>query len=379
MNKILMTATYGDFFAAFEVDNIKILNNLGYKVYLCADWHSKEFNYKHDKLNGLDFEKIDINFFRSPINIKNIANIISLFKIIKKNEINYVEANNPVVGVITRVAARMANVRNITYIAHGFQFCENGPKKDWILYYPIEWLLSFWTKTLIVINQEDYLFAKSHLHSDEVLKIPGVGLNTKNFFRISEMQKSSLRYRYKIKENNFVILSVGELSYRKNVLTAIKATEVALRKDQNVVLLIVGVGELMDKLRFYVKQKKLESNIIFLGKRKDIFELNGISDVCIFPSFREGLAIAPLESMAMGLPLISSRARGVMEYSDNGKTGFNFNAEDYARMGNAIIQLKRDKYMYGRFSNNAIKRVREFSLDKTNEIMKKHYLELLGR
>ena len=72
MNKILMTATYGDFFAAFEVDNIKILNNLGYKVYLCADWHSKEFNYKYDKLNGLDFEKIDINFFRSPINIKNI-------------------------------------------------------------------------------------------------------------------------------------------------------------------------------------------------------------------------------------------------------------------------------------------------------------------
>ena len=68
-----------------------------------------------------------------------------------------------------------------------------------------------------------------------------------------------------------------------------------------------------------------------------------------------------------------------MEYSDNGKTGFNFDAEDYVRMGNAIIQLKCNKNMYGRFSNNAIKQVREFSLDKTNKIMKKHYLELLGR
>lgn len=379
MNKILMTATYGDFFAAFEVDNIKILNNLGYKVYLCADWHSKEFNYKYDKLNGLDFEKIDINFFRSPINIKNIANIISLFKIIKKNEINYVEANNPVVGVITRVAARMANVRNITYIAHGFQFCKNGPKKDWILYYPIEWLLSFWTKTLIVINQEDYLLAKLHLHSGEVLKIPGVGLNTGEFFPISKTRKSDLRYQYKIKDNSFVILSVGELSHRKNVITAIKAVEIALCKDQNIILLIVGAGELIDQLRSYVSLKKLENNVFFLGKRKDIFELNGISDVCIFPSFREGLGMAPLESMAMGLPLISSRARGVMEYSDNGKTGFNFDAEDYVRMGNAIIQLKRNKNMYGRFSNNAIKQAREFSLDKTNKIMKKHYLELLGR
>ena len=48
-------------------------------------------------------------------------------------------------------------------------------------------------------------------------------------------------------------------------------------------------------------------------------------------------------------------------------------------MGNAIIQLKRNKNMYGRFSNNAIKQAREFSLDKTHKIMKKHYLELLGR
>ncbi|MGX0266811.1 hypothetical protein [Enterococcus casseliflavus] len=50
--KILMVATYGDFFASFEVNNIKILNQLGYEVHLCANWENTKYNYKHEKLEG---------------------------------------------------------------------------------------------------------------------------------------------------------------------------------------------------------------------------------------------------------------------------------------------------------------------------------------
>ena len=77
--KILMVATYGDFFASFEVNNIKILNQLGYEVHLCANWENTKYNYKHEKLEGLKFKKINIHFDRSPFSLKNLINYTKQF------------------------------------------------------------------------------------------------------------------------------------------------------------------------------------------------------------------------------------------------------------------------------------------------------------
>ncbi|NSV33862.1 glycosyltransferase family 1 protein, partial [Enterococcus faecalis] len=63
--KILMVATYGDFFASFEVINLKLLNQLGYEVLLCALLENTNYNYKHEKLQGLNIKKINIHFDRS--------------------------------------------------------------------------------------------------------------------------------------------------------------------------------------------------------------------------------------------------------------------------------------------------------------------------
>ena len=68
--KVLMVATYGDFFAAFETNNIKILNDMDIEVTLCANWTDPKYNYKTEKLSDLEFKKIDIAFERSPFSVK---------------------------------------------------------------------------------------------------------------------------------------------------------------------------------------------------------------------------------------------------------------------------------------------------------------------
>lgn len=370
MNKVLMTATYGDFFSAFEVDNIKILIDNGFEVYLAADWHSKEFNYKGSRLKNIKCEKIDIDFSRSPFSIRNIWSLIKLYKIMKEKNFSEVNANNPVVGVITRIAAKFANVKNVIYTAHGFQFCKKGPKADWLLYCPIEWIMSFITDLLIVINQEDYDFASKHLHAKKVLKIPGVGVDTDKFIPVSSREKRALRNELGISEEKFVVISVGELSNRKNTIAAIKAVETAVKADKDVELLVVGGGDQYERLRQYIERKNLADNVKLLGKRKDIVELNAIADVAIFPTLREGLAVAPLESMLMGLPLISSRARGVVEYSIDKKTGFNFNSYDSEGMAKAIVRLKQDENLYKFCSDNAICVAHRYGLENAHSIMK---------
>ena len=88
--------------------------------------------------------------------------------------------------------------------------------------------------------------------------------------------------------------------------------------------------------------------------------------------------MAQLECMAMGLPLISSRARGVVEYSINNYTGYNFDADDFRGMAHAIIELKNNEKKLKFFSFNAKKTAQKFSLFKTHQIMARIYSKIPG-
>lgn len=109
------------------------------------------------------------------------------------------------------------------------------------------------------------------------------------------------------------------------------------------ILLIVGTGTAQVTLREKVRKQGLSGAVLFLGERQDIPTLLRAMDLFVLPSLDEGLGIALLEAMAMGLPVVATNVGGIPEVVDNGRTGILVPPQDSEALAQAVIALLRDE------------------------------------
>jgi len=115
-------------------------------------------------------------------------------------------------------------------------------------------------------------------------------------------------YRQKLGlSDSFVIGNVGRFQGQKNHEFIIDIFEACLKRNDRARLLLVGQGELFDKIRDRVRREGIENKVLFLGIRSDVPELLQAMDVFLFPSLFEGLPLALMEAEAEGLPCITSK------------------------------------------------------------------------
>lgn len=103
-----------------------------------------------------------------------------------------------------------------------------------------------------------------------------------------------------------VIGHVGRFCYQKNHDFLIDILYEVLKKDENVVLLLIGEGELEKEVKNKVKKIGLENNVIFLGRRAEAYKYYQAMDVFVLPSRYEGLGMVAIEAQAAGIPTICS-------------------------------------------------------------------------
>lgn len=377
--KILVLASVYGFLESFEINDIKILLSLGYEVHTAANLHDTTIgsNYTTKKIDEL--ESIKKHFFdihRSPFSSKNIGVFFKLKKLVEKEKFDVIHCHTPIGGVLGRLLGKVCGVK-VIYTAHGFHFFKGVSKKNWLCYYPIEHFLSKYTDILITINEEDYNLAKLKFKAKNIFKINGVGLDTKKFY-IENFDKKSYREKLGLNGEDFVILSVGELSDRKNHIIGIKVIQKLKNEYPEISFkyLIVGNGVNLEKYQEYIKENNLENNVKLLGRRNDIVELNMISDAFLFPSKMEGLGIASLEAMSAGLPLLTSNIHGINDYSFNNITGFSYKSNDIIGFSKGIKVLYDDKNLCKKFKNFNLDFVKKFDIKEIEKSMRNIYLSL---
>jgi glycosyltransferase involved in cell wall biosynthesis len=87
-------------------------------------------------------------------------------------------------------------------------------------------------------------------------------------------------------------------------------------------------------------------------------------DVFVFPSLKEGLGVALLEAMACGLPVVATRAGGVVDIVEDNRSGLLVSARDPASIANAVASLANDATTRAQLGSAARTRVSEnFSMD----------------
>lgn len=303
--KVLFTATITLHIKTFHLPYLKWFKEQGYEVHVAA---KNDFINEPCIIPNCD-KYYDIKFARFPFSKANINAYKQLKKLIKENNYDIIHCHTPVAGVLTRLAARNNKNTTVIYTAHGFHFFKGAPLINWLIYYLVERFCARYTDKLITINKEDYERAKrfSLRKNGKVYYVPGIGIDLEKIqnLKVDVKQKKT---ELGMPENIPVLLSVGELIKRKNHETVLKA--LSQIKDKNFIYLICGRGILMEYLQNLTKQLGLESEVKFLGFRKDIAEICKTADLFIFPSYQEGLPVALMEAMAAGLPVIASNVRG---------------------------------------------------------------------
>ena len=339
--KVLLTATVQSHICQFHKALVEVLHEHGCEVHVAARDNLAEKNGLK-----LDFvEKVyDVPFSRSPKSKENIKAYKQLKKIINAGEYDVIHCNTPMGGIVTRLAAQKARKRGtqVFYTAHGFHFYKEAPKKNWLVFYPIEKLFSRLTDKLITITQEDYELASKKFHCP-VYRIHGVGVDEKRYFPADAQMKSELRKKLGYTDDQKLILCIGELLPNKNQSMAICMMKELVKEFPNAKLLLAGNGPERENLEALIEKLGLQEHVELLGYCTYLEKYQKSVDLAVSCSKREGLPLNVVESMLSCTPVVVSQNRGHRELIQNEKTGFIVNVNDFNAMFEKIVNIIRQE------------------------------------
>ena len=320
----------------------------------------------------------DIPFERMPWKPKNFTAYRMLKKIIDEGEYDIIHCHTPVGAMIARLAALAARKKGtkVIYTAHGFHFFKGAPLLNWLLFFPAEWILAPVTDVLITINREDYDRAKRLMKAKRIEYVPGVGIDTSRFHGDAAV-RAEKRRELGFREEDFLLLTVAEMTKNKNHLTHLKALSLLKDREEfaDMHYLIVGRGEEWASLEETAKQLGIADHVHFLGYRTDAPDLYRCADLFLFMPYREGLSVALMEAMGSGLPIICTKIRGNTDLVEDGISG-NF-AENTPEAGaEAILKLYRDETLRSSCGKGAAEKVKLFDNENVHKLVKDIYLSV---
>lgn len=369
-------------FLTFLWNDIRILQAMGYAISVAMNSIMPDGSeaVEVEQLDHMGIKHYQINFdTKSPIAKNNIIAYLQLRKILKNNY-DVIHCHTPISGIITRIAANKYRHTGtkVLYTTHGFTFTDRSTKRAWIIYHTVESFMSRFCDAIITINHEDYSNAKT-MHCKNVFIIPSVGLDINRFENV-KVDRDEYRRGFGVNSEDIMILSVGELSTRKNQQIIIKAIGLLPDKERYV-FVICGravVNSNIDKQLIQLA-KDLGVRLFLAGHRLDIPQINACADIAAIPSLREGFGMAGVEALISGVPVIGADVQGIREYVIPGQTGYLCDPCDAEQFSLAIKKLSALSADQKEKMKAACKeKAREYDVNNSKREMKKIYQSMLG-
>lgn len=300
----------------------------------------------------------------------------NLNKVIQENDVQVIHCNTPVGGMIGRLCGKKNHVKKIIYTAHGFHFYKGAPLFNRTVLKWAEMIMAHWTDAIITMNQEDYESAKKFKlrKGGKVYFVHGVGITLSEFVGLSELRQAK-RNELGVKDDDIVLISMGDLVPRKNYGTAIRA--VAKANNPHLQYFICGKGPELENLKNLAVELRIENQIHFLGFRSDVKELLSAADVFLFTTLQEGLPRSMMEAMAMGLPCVASQIRGNVDLIENGKGGYLCSSTDVEGFAEAICCIAEESELREQMKQYNIERIKKFDVSVVEKEIREIYREIL--
>jgi len=192
--------------------------------------------------------------------------------------------------------------------------------------------------------------------------------------------RSQVRKSLGLKDDDFIITSIGRLVKEKGHEYSLGALKLVLEKRPNTKALIVGDGQRMEELRSLKEKLGLNGSVNFLGKRDDIQDILSATDIFVLASTKEAMPLSILEAMASAKTVIATDVGGNRELVVNEKTGLLVPAKNSRALAEAILRVMDNLELAEQMAANGQKQVREsFSTDRWIKNIESLYREVLEK
>lgn len=373
VSKVLFITNLASSIGAFTISAVNAAHSLNYDFCVAVNrTEGSEENIRADeKKHNIKIFNLPIS--RNPFAVTNIKAYKELVKIVNREKIDCIHCNTPTGGLLGRLVGKKCGVKSVIYQAHGFHFYKGAPKKNWLIYYPVEKWLAHYTDAIITINSEDCELAKKKFRlrdGGKVYFVPGVGIDTSQY-GVDETRREEKRTELNLGDNDVALISMGDLIERKNYDTAIRA--VAKANNPALQYFICGRGPQEEKLKTLAESLGVSAQIHFLGFRSDIKELLSATDIFLFTTKQEGLPRSMMEAMASGLPCVASKIRGNTDLLEGANGGFLCETNDISAYAEAINLLANDKAMRRAMGSNNLTAIQKFGFETATDAIRKVY------
>ena len=195
---------------------------------------------------------------------------------------------------------------------------------------------------------------------------------------ITNAEQSKLRKELGLEADDLVLFSAARLHRQKGhslLLDVFWKVMVAVPKAK---LLIAGAGPEENNLKRKAKKIQFGDRVKFLGYRTDVERLLSIVDVNALPSLAEGLGIATIQALGMGIPVVAFDVGAVSDGVVHNETGYLLELGDIDGYAEAIIELLQNPSKREELGSAAAEHIkRKYSIRRSIEAMEEVFLTLL--
>lgn len=345
--------------ARFVVNFVLELNKIGVETdILLLDGEETEF---YNELKGSNSCKIITLSKGNRWNLKNIFKIIPFFR-----EYNLVHVHIFPASYFVALAKFFSNTKTaVVFTEHNSQ----NRRATHFLFRFIEKFVYFQFNKVVCLTEVVKTFVKENLNVNEnKLVIIENGVDLQKIYDTVSHRKPDLGFD----ESDKLILMSARFEAQKDHETIIKSLKLLPEKFK---LLLAGEGSLLPKYKEFAKNLQMENRILFLGNRKDIFEIMKMVDYNVLSSNFEGLSLSAIESLASGKPFIASDVSGLNFIKNNGLL---FPKGDETVLARLILELDHNRDLYQKVTENCLSLAKEYSIEKMLDKYIKVYLNILN-
>lgn len=313
-------------------------------------------------------EKVRVKEIHMTRRITPIDDIKALWKMywfLKKENPSIVHTHTPKAGIIGMLAAKFAGVPIRLHTVAGLPLLEvSGVKRKVLNFVERQ---TYKTATNVYPNSFGLkkIIEENNFCDSRKIKViangSSNGIDTEYFNPsiFSEEEKQEKRNQLGILKNDFVFVFVGRLVRDKGINELIQAYIELEKEQKNCKLLLVGPFEsdLDPLLPETINEIRNNGKIISVGYQKDVRLFFALSNVLVFPSYREGFPNVVMQAGAMGLPAIVSDINGCNEIIKNNENGIIIPVKDTTAIFDAMQKIISDKELRTKLEGNSRKNI----------------------
>lgn len=352
--KVLFTASTYSHIVNFHLPYLRRFQEEGWTVHAACGGEPTPIPYAD--------ETVDIPLKKSMWAPGNFKAAALLREKVRQEGYDLISTHTSLAAFFTRLALGGLEGRPaVANMVHGYLFDDGTPwPKGAVLLAAERWAAPV-TDLVLTMNRWDYEAAEKYRLGQQVVQIPGVGVDFAPFDEAPPDARRRLRSRLGIPGDAFVLFYGAEFSRRKSQEMLIRTMRWLPGK---VVLVLAGDGALRTQCRELARRLGVADRVWAPGHVQDIPAWYAMADAAVSASRSEGLPFNIMEAMYAGLPVVASDVKGHRDLITDGETGLLYPYGEEAACAGQVLRLLGSPGLGRRLGGNARERVEQYRLEQ---------------